>query len=551
MTASLEWLPWKPGGTGKRNQRRRQEDRWRKLYPEIKKCVIVIARLRLDRAKVKLKQVKNGERMSVEGPRRGAGEPSPDWMEPVELDDSDCEGGLRSFVKKLRVRVRGNYAAANGSRKPRGRPRGAGLLRLGQCQSCDVTADPVDITDPAILMERWRQFRLNDKQISISQSEAYSLNFKAPDTPDRPNGQSQDASPLSSCDHKDGGTCSCSTETENPLSIVFKKEVTRRWRRRRRRRTWGRRKVKREPEDDSWTPPLAKVADEEAKQKTNQPERKQRRQACGHCAACLREDCGKCLYCLNKRKFGGPQRKKQRCQLRLCLVVESKFRPRPPLTNLTVTMATKPQHHQWKRGRDEKEEELRNLCCSQLYAKAAKTRMQRWGGGRATPQWMKEESGGGEKKKGKKNSPSAQSLFSLLGGGAMDEVICGRSLLRLLRVLRRTVLPAHWVPVLTAGPLLQLLKCSKLSSMSDTIVHVHPDHCFYITVQSRLLPDTQSVHNTHTEDPTPQPGNTHTHTHTHTTSLMSQLCVCVSWCLWLPRPASPVCPACCRRRRRR
>ncbi|XP_036959782.1 uncharacterized protein LOC119022697 isoform X2 [Acanthopagrus latus] len=90
------------------------------------------------------------------------------------------------------------------------------------------------------------------------------------------------------------------------------------------------------------------------------------------------------------------------------------------------------------------------------------------------------------------------SVFSLLGGGAMDEVICGRSLLRLLRVLRRTVLPAHWVPVLTAGPLLQLLKCSKLSSMSDTIVHVHPDHCFYITVQSRLLPDTHSLYTTHT-----------------------------------------------------
>ena len=122
-------------------------------------------------------------------------------------------------------------------------------------------------------------------------------------------------------------------------------------------------------------------------------QRKQRRQACGHCAACLREDCEKCLYCLNKRKFGGPQRKKQRCQLRVCLVVvsfcdclywhllvrtgaaalrlsppqESKFRPSPPQTNLTVTMATKPQHHQWKRGRDEKEEEVRNLCCSQLY----------------------------------------------------------------------------------------------------------------------------------------------------------------------------------------
>lgn len=114
------------GDREKEPTKKTEEDRWRELYPEIKKCVIVIARLRLDRAKVKLKQVKNGERMSVEGPRRGAGEPSPDWMEPVELDDSDCEGGFRSFVKKLRVRVRGNYAAANGSRKPRGRPRGRG-----------------------------------------------------------------------------------------------------------------------------------------------------------------------------------------------------------------------------------------------------------------------------------------------------------------------------------------------------------------------------------------------------------------------------------------
>lgn len=181
------------------------EDGWRELYPEIKKCVIVIARLRLDRVNVKLKQVKDGERMSVGGRRGRSCEPSPDWMAPVDLDDTDCEGGFRSFVKKVKVRVPGNYGAANGSRKPRGRPRRAGLLRLERCQSCDVTADPVDITDPAHycctpqstrLKERGRRIRLNDQQISvnISQSDAniYSLNSKVPDTPDTPNGQSQD-----------------------------------------------------------------------------------------------------------------------------------------------------------------------------------------------------------------------------------------------------------------------------------------------------------------------------------------------------------------------
>lgn len=39
---------------------------------------------------------------------------------------------------------------------------------------------------------------------------------------------------------------------------------------------------------------------------------------CGKCAGCLRDDCGKCSYCLDKPKFGGPGKKKQRCVLRTC-----------------------------------------------------------------------------------------------------------------------------------------------------------------------------------------------------------------------------------------
>ncbi|XP_056240674.1 uncharacterized protein LOC130174647 isoform X2 [Seriola aureovittata] len=40
---------------------------------------------------------------------------------------------------------------------------------------------------------------------------------------------------------------------------------------------------------------------------------------------------------------------------------------------------------------------------------------------------------------------------------------------------------------------------SLLSSMADTMVHIQPDRCFYITVQSRLLPDTHTLYHTHTQ----------------------------------------------------
>ncbi len=45
---------------------------------------------------------------------------------------------------------------------------------------------------------------------------------------------------------------------------------------------------------------------------------KRRGRGCGNCAGCLREDCGNCCYCLDKPKFGGPGKKKQRCALRVC-----------------------------------------------------------------------------------------------------------------------------------------------------------------------------------------------------------------------------------------
>jgi len=43
-----------------------------------------------------------------------------------------------------------------------------------------------------------------------------------------------------------------------------------------------------------------------------------RKQPCGQCEACSREDCGECIYCLDKRKFGGPNSLKQKCARRRC-----------------------------------------------------------------------------------------------------------------------------------------------------------------------------------------------------------------------------------------
>ena len=45
---------------------------------------------------------------------------------------------------------------------------------------------------------------------------------------------------------------------------------------------------------------------------------RKRGRGCGNCPGCLRDDCGKCNYCLDKPKFGGPGRKKQKCALRIC-----------------------------------------------------------------------------------------------------------------------------------------------------------------------------------------------------------------------------------------
>ncbi|KAI8511554.1 CXXC-type zinc finger protein 1 [Branchiostoma belcheri] len=47
---------------------------------------------------------------------------------------------------------------------------------------------------------------------------------------------------------------------------------------------------------------------------------------CGECDACLRtEDCGKCDFCRDMKKFGGPNKIRQKCRLRQCLLKSRKL----------------------------------------------------------------------------------------------------------------------------------------------------------------------------------------------------------------------------------
>ncbi|XP_066500546.1 methyl-CpG-binding domain protein 1a isoform X2 [Hoplias malabaricus] len=47
--------------------------------------------------------------------------------------------------------------------------------------------------------------------------------------------------------------------------------------------------------------------------------KKRKRRMCGRCKACLRDqDCGKCDFCIDKPKFGGDNKKRQKCRFRQC-----------------------------------------------------------------------------------------------------------------------------------------------------------------------------------------------------------------------------------------
>lgn len=75
-----------------------------------------------------------------------------------------------------------------------------------------------------------------------------------------------------------------------------------------------------EEERNCSSPPPKKKKKEETKTKRSCNRRSTpRKRNCGSCANCMKDNCGECKNCLDKKEFGGPDKRHQRCVLKKCL----------------------------------------------------------------------------------------------------------------------------------------------------------------------------------------------------------------------------------------
>lgn len=80
-------------------------------------------------------------------------------------------------------------------------------------------------------------------------------------------------------------------------------------------------------------------------------------------------------------------------------------------------------------------------------------------------------------------------IFSLADNSAGTGTDAENNLMKLLDSLRSSVLPILWYAIMVEGPQLQLIQCSKQSSMTDTMVLIDPGFFYQVTVQKQpLLP---------------------------------------------------------------
>ncbi len=70
-------------------------------------------------------------------------------------------------------------------------------------------------------------------------------------------------------------------------------------------------------------------------------------------------------------------------------------------------------------------------------------------------------------------------------------------LMPLLRSLRSMVLPVLWFCAVVEGPQLQLMQCSKRSTMADTTIHIEPNFHYHISIQGQPLLPTHRLYDSH------------------------------------------------------
>ncbi|XP_053291591.1 methyl-CpG-binding domain protein 1b isoform X1 [Pleuronectes platessa] len=278
--------------------------------------------------------------------------------------------------------------------------------------------------------------------------------------------------------------------------------------------------------------------------------RKRKRRSCGECNACLcRKDCGTCDFCADKPKFGGSNKKRQKCRLRQCQrqamrhllpfqMGQGDFgpdgpmspgRPRPHYTysrksNLKqdkgqnfgldftdnedddfqpISWSTEPargskhselnplnySNPEQQNGLSDRVPRVSNHNYSQLDPQS-KCDAERSHSGRYGQKPIEDDDDDDEDdEEEEEDLPMITQIFSLAANAAGSGTDIENQLMKLLHSLRISVLPILWYAIMVEGPQLQLIQCSKLSNMTDTMVLIDPGFFYQVTVQKQpLLP---------------------------------------------------------------
>ncbi|XP_019735083.1 methyl-CpG-binding domain protein 1b isoform X2 [Hippocampus comes] len=275
--------------------------------------------------------------------------------------------------------------------------------------------------------------------------------------------------------------------------------------------------------------------------------RKRKRRACGECNACLcRKDCGTCDFCVDKPKFGGSNKKRQKCRLRQCQRQAMRHllpfqmsqgayrsddpslpgRPRPHYTYSRKTNLKRSKLPPGCWDFSDEDDDFQDIGWSSepsssntndinLMDKSKQLNrsiledqeMAKRGGHQSNNKVSREQQNERNEVESQLETdcprpveeedhelPMITQIFSLAANPVEAAEDSDNQLVNLLTSLRCTSLPILWYAVMAKGPQIQLVQCSKQSNMSDTIVLIDPG-CFYqVTVQKQPLLPTHSLY---------------------------------------------------------
>ncbi|KAK3536943.1 hypothetical protein QTP86_027140 [Hemibagrus guttatus] len=254
------------------------------------------------------------------------------------------------------------------------------------------------------------------------------------------------------------------------------------------------------------------------------------RRSCGRCKGCVaKADCGTCDYCIDKPKFGGSNKKRQKCRQRQCQREAKGWttpgRPRPhyAYSHKILRRNREKWDFEFSDNECEKERIAKGSVVGVRYVERDKHCISDYNGQGANieasqalsedhllhlfcDKWTRVSDGkrqcppatrqNAEEPDEDEVEPTITQILSLGGDSVADDGL-DLELLELLASLRDAPLPVLWCAVLAEGPRLQLLQCSKLSAMADTTVQIEPSFRYHISVQGQPLLPTHWLYHAH------------------------------------------------------